>query len=166
MSSDLENIPERLRDVLTKSAAAYQRIPHWPDYTAQHTAEHTQTEGEHFAKVVILAVDERFIMTVLPAHHRVDFTRLRAKFKTDNVRLASEEEIGMLFPDCEAGAEPPFGNLYGMAVYLSTALAKDGAITFNAGTHSDALRMEYRDYEKLVKPKRLDFSVPGGKELH
>jgi len=109
------------------------------------------------AKVVIVKVDERFVMTVLPANWSVDLHRLRNVFLTHHVRLATEHEITGLFPDCELGAMPPFGNLYGLPVYVDRSLTEDLEIVFQAGTHSDAIRMRYMDFAALVCPVVAEF---------
>jgi len=104
------------------------------------------------AKVVIVKVQGRFVMMVLPARWNVDFRRLRTVFATHQVRLATEDEITGLFPDCELGAMPPFGNLYGLPVYVDQSLTEDEEIVFQAGTHSDAIRMRYWDFASLAFP--------------
>jgi Ala-tRNA(Pro) deacylase len=112
---------------------------------------------KEIAKVVIVKVQERFMMTVLPASWHVDLHRLRTVFATHQLRLATEDEIKGLFPDCELGAMPPFGNLYGVSVYVDQSLTEDEEIVFQAGTHSDAIRMRYRDYAALVFPVVAEF---------
>jgi Ala-tRNA(Pro) deacylase len=109
------------------------------------------------AKVVIAKVHERFAMTVLPASWNVDLHRLREIFLTHHVRLATEDELTGLFPDCELGAMPPFGILYGLPVYVDQALTEDEQITFQAGTHSEAIRMRYMDFAALVFPVVEEF---------
>ena len=109
------------------------------------------------AKVVIMKVDKRFVMTVLPASWNVDLYRLRTVFATQSVRLATEDEITGLFPDCELGAMPPFGNLYKLPVYVDQSLTEDEEIVFQAGTHLDAIRMRYWDFAALVFPVVAEF---------
>ena len=147
----------RLLSYLDEAGVHYELIHHRLDYTAQRTAADTHTPGKEFAKPVILEMKRGHVMVVLPAPHKVDFTRAREHFG-DEVTLASEETIARLFADCEVGAESALGNLYDLPVYVSPALAKQQYITFNAGTHHEAVRMSYRDYEKLVKPEIVDLS--------
>ncbi len=115
------------------------------------------TPEKEMAKVVIVKVDRRFVMTVLPASWKVDLRRLRTVFATHSVRLATEDEIASLFPDCELGAMPPFGNLYRIPVYVDQSLTEDEEIVFQAGTHSDAIRMRYWDFAALVFPVVTEF---------
>ena len=151
----------RLKSLLDARTVAYQAMSHPRDFTAQETAADTHTAGKEFAKTVVLLVDGRCVMAVLPAHHKVEFKRVREELDAHSVRLAQEDEIRVLFPDCEVGAEPPFGNLYNMPVCMSSAIPGDGFITFNAGTHEDVIRMGYGDYVALVQPRIFDFSIPG-----
>lgn len=153
-------VSSKLTAFLDEHGADYEVIHHRRDFTAQHTAADTHTPGQEFAKTVVVLVGDNFAIAVLPAHHRVDLEELRDALGKREVRLASEAEIGRLCPDCEVGAEPPFGNLYYMPVYLSRAMVGNEHITFNAGSHEDAIRMRFADFERLVQPRVLDFSRP------
>lgn len=150
---------DRLRSVLEDHRILHELLRHRPDYTAQETAQDTETRGRDFAKVVVVQVDGSPAMLLLPADHRVDFERLKKSLDAESVRMATEDEMRALFPDCEVGAEPPFGNLYGLPVFASTAFSRDQHITFNAGDHEDVIRMSFADFERLVEPKPLDFST-------
>ena len=108
--------------------------------------------GQEMAKTVIVKVDGKMAMAVLPAPHKVNFDKAHRLFD-DEPTLATEDEIADLFPDCEIGAEPPFGNLYNLPVYVSPELAEDEIITFNAGTHREAVRMTWADYRRLAQPR-------------
>ncbi len=154
----MPTISKRLQSFLDEHAVPYEVIHHRRDYTAQETAADTHTPGKEFAKTVMLWVDGNYAMAVLPAHRMVDFDKLRQALSAKEVKLASEDEIRELCPDCEAGAVPPFGNLYSLPVYVSEDTAEDERITFNAGTHEDAIRMAYKDFEKLVQPTILQLS--------
>ena len=158
----MQAINPRLRSLLEQKTVEYQAISHSRDYTAQETAADTHTAGREFAKTVVLLVDGHYAMAVLPAHHKVELKKLREELDARSVRLAREDEIRVIFADCETGAEPPFGNLYNMPVYLSTAVKSDGSITFNAGTHDDVIRMRYADYIALAKPQIFEFTIPMG----
>jgi Ala-tRNA(Pro) deacylase len=149
----------RLRDFLDRERIPYQTLHHTPDFTAQETAAHTRTPGREFAKVVVVRIDGRPAMAVLPAHHRVDLPKLAAELGAKEVELCPEHELRSLFDDCDVGAEPPFGNLYGMPVYLSRAMADDRFITFNAGSHEDVIRVPFVDYVRRVRPRILELST-------
>ena len=151
-------IAQRLKSFLDESHVPYETIQHVVDFTAQETAAATHTPGREFAKTVLLEVDGKPALGVLPAHHKVDTEKLRDALGAGDVRLADEAAMGPLCPDCDAGAIPPFGNLYDLPVFLSAAMIEDYEITFNAGTHRTALRMRLDDYKKLVHPKVLEFS--------
>ena len=111
------------------------------------------------AKTVIVRINNKEAMAVLPASYKIDFEALMEVTGSDKVSLAGEEEFKYMFPDCEIGAMPPFGNLYDLEVYVAQTLAEDEEIAFNAGTHSELIRMSYKDFEALVKPKVLKFSL-------
>jgi Ala-tRNA(Pro) deacylase len=111
------------------------------------------------AKTVIVTIDGRMAMAVLPAHRKIVLQDLREITGADNAGFAHEEEFKSKFPDCETGAMPPFGNLYGMEVYVAPSLAGDEYIAFNAGSHTEVIRMAYADFERLVKPQVLSFST-------
>jgi Ala-tRNA(Pro) deacylase len=115
--------------------------------------------GKELAKTVMVKVDGRMSMAVLPASHNVDVYLLKELSGAEEVHLASEEQFKDLFPDCEVGAMPPFGNLYEMPVYVSNSLAEDADIAFNAGSHRELIRLHYADFERLVKPTVANFST-------
>jgi Ala-tRNA(Pro) deacylase len=146
-----------LKAFLDREHVHYDVLPHPEAFRATDIAQTLHTPEQEVAKVVIVKVEERFAMTVLPASWLVDLHRLKDVFLTNHVRLASEEEINVLFPDCDLGAMPPFGNLYGLPVYVDRSLTEDEQITFQAGTHSEAIRMRYRDFAALVFPTVAEF---------
>jgi Ala-tRNA(Pro) deacylase len=148
-----------LKSYLDQHHVAYESIHHRRDYTSQEAAADTHTPGKEFAKTVILAVDDRFGMFVLPAIRQVDLEKVKRKLGAKKVRLASEDELAKISADCEVGAMPPFGTLYELPVYVSPLITQDRLITFNAGTHEDAVRMLYSDYEKLAQPQSIDFTI-------
>ncbi len=156
----MKPVYSRLTDYLEENRIPYLQIHHFPDFTSQETASHTGTPGREFAKTVVLRIDDGFAMAVLPAHHRIDFERLRSWLSASEIRLATEKEMETLFPDCELGAEPPLGGLYELPVYVSPLLAGDEYITFNGGTHEEVIRMKYRDYARLTRPHVIHFTVP------
>ena len=149
---------KRLKDFLEKNHVRYDLINHSKTYTAQEIAASAHIPGKEVAKTVIVKVDGKMAMVVLPASYRVDFNMLREALGTKNVEMASEEEFRYLFPRCEVGAMPPFGNLYNMGVFVADSLTGDEEISFNAGTHTELLRMGYKDFDNLVHPVTLKFS--------
>jgi Ala-tRNA(Pro) deacylase len=149
----MSGVAVRLRDLLDQRHVEYEVIHHHTDHTARQTAHDTHTPPREFAKTVFVWIDERCAMAVLPADRLVSEEKLRRALSAKLVRLASEEEFEALCPDCEMGAAPPFGNLYDLPVYVSPSLAEDEQITFNAGSHQDAIRMAYADFVKLVEPR-------------
>ncbi|MCL4812646.1 MAG: YbaK/EbsC family protein [Vicinamibacteraceae bacterium] len=142
----------RLREYLDEHGITYEEIHHRPAYTAQEVAASTHVPGKDMAKTVVVKVDGRLALAVLPAAERVDVVRLKDIAHASNVTIALEQDFRAAFPECELGAMPPFGNLYGVPVYVDTHLAEDDRIAFNAGTHTDVMRVAYKDFEKLVHP--------------
>ena len=151
------SIAPSLHAYLNRERVHYDVLPHPAAFRALTVAQMLKTPEKEMAKVVIVKVDTRFVMTVLPASWKVDLHRLRAVFADHQVRLATESEITDLFPDCELGAMPPFGNLYRIPVYVDQSLTEDEEIVFQAGTHSDAIRMRYWDFAALVFPVVAQF---------
>jgi Ala-tRNA(Pro) deacylase len=152
------SISAKLRDYLDQNHIKYTLITHSKAYTAQEMAAVMHVPGKELAKVVILKMDGSFVMAVIPAPHKIDLERLRDATGVKQVELASEKEFQKLFPDCEVGAMPPFGNLYGLPIYAANPLEKDKEIVFNAGSHTEAIRMQYEDFARLVKPTLIDFT--------
>lgn len=148
-----------LKQFLDSNHVKYTRVIHSPAYTAQEVAQSLHVSGRALAKVVIVELDGDLAMAVLPATRKIVSQDLRDITGCDNVRLASEMEFKSRFPDCEVGAMPPFGNLYGMEVYASEELARNKEIAFNAGSHVEVIRMAYADFERLVEPKVLEFTT-------
>jgi len=149
---------QKLREFLDGHKIAYEVISHSQAYTAQKTAAAAHIPGKELAKTVMIKIDGKLAMAVLPGSMKVDFDLLRQATKAKEIVLATEREFGDLFPDCEMGAMPPFGNLYSMKVFVADSLAEDDEIAFNAGTHRELLRMAYTDFNRLVKPKTMRFA--------
>jgi Ala-tRNA(Pro) deacylase len=148
-----------LREFLDRNSVKYLVISHSLAYTAQGIAALTHTPGKELAKTVILLVDGRLAMAVVPASFRVDLFKLKKYLGADTVELASESEFRDQFPDCETGAMPPFGNLYGMDVFADESLAQDKEIAFNAGSHRELVRLNFADFRGLVKPILLQLAA-------
>jgi len=142
----------KLRKFLDNYSVRYLILSHSLAYTAQGIAALTHISGKELAKTVIVKIDGKLAMAVVPASCHVDLPLLKRAAGAKVVELASEMEFKDKFPDCEAGAMPPFGNLYGMAVYVDESLTLLKEITFNAGTHRDLMRMDWADLARLVEP--------------
>lgn len=145
----------RLTEYLEDFGADYEVVHHKLDFSAQRAAADTHTPGRAFAKPVVLKTPQGFIMAVIPAHLKIDFGKAQ-ELLGGEVHLADETDIARLFPDCEVGAEPPLGHLYGLPVYLAPDFAEDAYITFNAGTHHEAVRMSYKQFADLVDHTVVD----------
>lgn len=149
---------KKLKKYLDDNKVEYVTISHSPAYTAQRIAELTHIPGKELAKTVIVKTDDKFAMAVLPASRRVDLDYLKRGADAKEVEIATEAEFKSLFPDCEVGAMPPFGNLYDLDVYVAEQLTDDEEIAFNAGSHTELVRMAYKDFENLVKPKVISLT--------
>jgi Ala-tRNA(Pro) deacylase len=151
-------IPKQLIDCLNGNEASYEILHHPEAVTAQRIAQAEHVKGRHHAKVVMVKSEEQHLMAVLPADHQIDLEKI-GKVIGETAQLDSEEEFKSLFPDCAIGAMPPFGNLYGLPTYVDKNIAEQDYIVFEAGTHTDAIKLSYRDYAKIVKPKVGDLAV-------
>jgi len=143
---------KKLKEFLDKNKVKYVSIQHSVGYTAQEIAGLAHIPGREIAKVVIVKIDGQCAMAVLPATERVDLHMLKRVTGAQEVAIAHEEEFKDLFPECEVGAMPPFGNLFGTQVFVDKRLREDESIAFNAGTHSELIRMPYQVFEDLVRP--------------
>ncbi len=151
---------KKLKSFLDENKIKYVSIQHSSAYTAQEIAAIAHIPGKDLAKTVIIKIDGKMAMAVLPASYKVSFDNLKAMLGVKEIRLAYEQEFIDKFPDCEVGAMPPFGNIYGMDVFVAESLAEEEEIAFNACNHTELIKMSFSDFEKLVKPKRIKFSVP------
>jgi Ala-tRNA(Pro) deacylase len=149
---------EKLKAFLDLNGVRYVTIKHSNAYTSQEIAASAHVSGREFAKTVMIKIEDKMAMAVLPASYQIDFGLLRDIFRNKTVTLATETQFSNGFPDCEPGAMPPFGNLYGMEVYVEEILTADREIAFNAGSHSEIIRLSYEDYARLVQPKVFRFS--------
>jgi Ala-tRNA(Pro) deacylase len=152
---------KRLQEFLDNHGVKYVTIRHSPAYTAQEIAQSAHIRGQYLAKTVMVKIDGKMAMAVLPASQKVDLELLRQAAGAKKVELAREAEFQERFPGCEAGAMPPFGNLYGMDVYVADALTADKQIAFNAGSHTELIKTAYEDFERLVQPKVTKISYGG-----
>ena len=149
---------KKLRKYLDENSVKYVVISHSASFSAQEIAAMTHIPGREMAKPVMVNVNGELAMAVLPASYHIDFNRLALAMGTFDVYLASESEFKEKFPDCEVVAMPPFGNLYGVEVYVAQSLTEDEDIAFNAGSHTDLIKLPYKDFERLVQPKILSFT--------
>jgi len=146
---------DRLMEYLDEESVRYVLMKHSPAFTAQEVAAAAHIPGQEVAKVVVVKLDGSMALVVLPAPEMIRMDRLRDEVGAEVVELASEEEFRDQFPDCEVGAMPPFGNLFDMRTFVEESLTRDDEIAFNAGTHTELVRMFYSDFERLVKPEIL-----------
>ncbi len=149
---------QKLKKFLDDNGIKYVSIQHSAAYTAQEVAALAHIPGELMAKTVMVKIDGKMAMAVVPASHQIDFDRLREVAGAESAELASEEEFKDYFPACDVGAMPPFGNLYDMPVYCANVLSEDLEIAFSAGSHSELIRLAFADYEQLVQPEIATFS--------
>ena len=150
---------KKLKEYLDSNKIKYISIQHSSAYTAQEIAANAHIPGKELAKTVIIKINGKMAMAVLPASYKVRFDDLKDALGVNEVRLAYEQEFVDKFPDCEVGAMPPFGNIYGLDVYVAESLAEDEEIAFNACNHTELIKMRFDDFERLVNPKRFKFSV-------
>ena len=146
----------KLRKLLDQEHVRYVTIQHSPAYTAQEIAASAHIPGNELAKTVIAKVDGKLTMLVLPASFKVNLEHLSKALKNKNVELASESEFEDAFPECELGAMPPFGNLYNMDTFVDKSLEEDEEIAFNAGNHSELIKLAYKDFARLAKPEVIN----------
>ncbi|MDX1431192.1 MAG: YbaK/EbsC family protein [Gammaproteobacteria bacterium] len=149
-----------LTEFLDDHHVKYVTIKHSLAYTAQQIAHSAHIPGKELAKTVMVKLDGRMVMAIVRGPDRVDLERLRAVSRAEKVELADEDEFRGMFPGVDPGAMPPFGNLYGMPVYVDERLAADEVIAFNAGTHSELIELAYADFERLVEPRVARFAKP------
>ena len=152
------NCKERLEGYLRDNRVSFEIHHHPTAFTAQEVAASEHTPGRMVVKVVMILADGELVMLAMPAPYQADLDRVSEVLGASEVRLAHEEEFAPAFPDCEVGAMPPFGNLFDLPVYVDEALAEDETIVFQAGTHTDTVRLKYADFERLVEPGVAGFA--------
>jgi len=146
-------LSERLRSFLDSHQAEYTLTTHPKAFTAREVAVAEHLRPREIAKTVVIFGDAAYHMVVVPASKLVDLYEARAALGLPQARLATESELGTLFPDCELGAMPPLGPLYGLTVYLDESLIGQQSIAFNAGTHSEVIHMRTTEFQRLVSPR-------------
>ena len=152
------SIPRRIREYLESKKIVFEWLPHPEAFSAQEVAHSLHVSGKRLAKTVVLDADGCLLMAVLPASHRLNLYELKAVLGARRLEMLPESELAKLFPDCDLGAIPPLGELYGIAVWVERAVAESNEIVFTAGTHVDAVRMAYSDFVGLAKPRLGRFS--------
>ncbi|MHB0870159.1 MAG: aminoacyl-tRNA deacylase [Chloroflexota bacterium] len=150
---------EKLQEYLTSNGVGFEIEHHRLAYTAQQLAAAEHVSGKLVAKVVMAIANESPVMLVLPASSNVNLEKLKAELGARELRLAKEEEFATVFPDCEVGAMPPFGNLYGVPVYIDRSLTRAPEMVFPAGSHTESMKIRVGDYEKLVHPQVKEFAA-------
>jgi Ala-tRNA(Pro) deacylase len=150
---------KKLKEFLDKEKIKYISIIHSPAYTAQEVAASAHITGKELAKTVIVELDRKMAMAVLPANRKIVLQDLREVTGSEEVKFASEEQFQAKFAGCETGAMPPFGNLYGMEVFMAESLSANDEIAFNAGSHTEVIKMKFDDFERLVNPKVVSFTT-------
>lgn len=150
----------RLKAYLDEHGIGYEIIPHPTVYTSAGVGAVTHMPGKEIAKTVMVNVDGLLAMVVLPASKHVNLRALKAEMGADKTAVAKEEEFAHVFPDCEVGAMPPFGNLYGIPVYVDQTLTHNREIAFNAGTHRELFRMKYEDFQSVTSPVVVRVATP------
>lgn len=151
-------VARRLKEHLDAEKVKYHVLKHHECYTAPEIAHELHVPGRELAKVVIVKADDRMVMAVLPANLHIGLEKFAGVAGARQAVLASEEEFGSAFPDCELGAMPPFGNLYGIEVFVDQSLTADEEIVFEAGSHHEAIKLAYEDFARLVDPTVGEFS--------
>lgn len=150
---------QKLKDYLDAQQVKYVIVTHSPAFTAQEVAAAAHVPGKEMAKTVMMKVDGEMVMVVLPASMKVDLGRLLDATGAGEVELAQEKEFEQLFPGCDLGAMPPFGNLFGLRTFIADELTEDEEIAFNAGSATELIKLAYRDYARLVQPRSLPFRI-------
>jgi len=156
---DTMNTLAKIKQFLDQNNVPYQVILHEEVYTAQELAQALRVPGKELVKVVVIKADDRYCMAVLPSIRKIDLSALQMLLNAATLTIAAEREIKELFPESEIGAMPPFGHLAAMEVWVDSSLTKDEYITFNAGTHYEAIRMRYTDFDRLTLPHTASFST-------
>jgi len=150
---------KKLKEFLDKEKIKYVSIIHSPAYTAQEVAASAHITGKELAKTVIVQLDGDTAMAVLPANRKIVLQDLRDVTRADQVKFVPEDDFKKQFPDCETGAMPPFGNLYGMEVFVAASLTRNDEIVCTAGSHTEVIKLAYQDFERLVRPHVVSFTT-------
>ena len=146
---------QQLKEFLDSKGVKYESIKHMLAYTAQEVAASAHVSGKEMVKTLVVKLDGKQALVAMPASEKIDLARVSEATGATKAELASEAEFGSRFPGCDVGAMPPFGHLYGMETYVTESLTHDREIAFNAGTHTEVIRMSYDDFERLESPRTI-----------
>jgi Ala-tRNA(Pro) deacylase len=149
-----------IRDMLQSRSVRFEVLLHAPSHSATHLAGSVHVPGRSVAKSVLVRVGEAYVLAVLPATHRIDIDRLAEFLGTESLRIANEAEVEAIFADCEPGALPPFGRLYGLTTVADASLSAGAEIVFVGNTRHEGVRMRFRDYEAIEAPLKARFATP------
>ena len=152
------SVSQNIREFLDSHQVPYECVPHSQAFAAQEVAETLHVPGRRFAKAIVLNADGRMLMAVVPATHRLELHELKDKLGAKELELLPEGELAKICTDCELGAFPPFGHLYGMDMWVDKSLTESEEITFNAGSHTEAIRMKSADFLRLATPHMARFA--------
>ena len=152
-------IVQKLKELLDGERVKYEHVIHPEVFTMPEVAAVEHEKGQHVIKTVVLKADGQLVLAAVPAALKVDQKALAKLMKAKEVVVAEEHEFANAFPDCEVGAMPPFGGLYGVPLYLDKRLTECDEVVFNAGTHTDTVKMSLADFERLANPEIGDFAV-------
>ena len=152
-------VAKKLKAYLDREKVRYHVLAHHERFTAPEIAEELHVPGHMMTKVVMVKANGNQLMVAIDAHSKIDMEALAAAVNADRVELASEKEFGARFPDCEVGAMPPFGNLYNVPVIVDRRLSEDEDIVFEAGSHHEAIKLAYTDFDRLVHPQVAEFGI-------
>jgi Ala-tRNA(Pro) deacylase len=151
-----------LEKYLQDEGATYEHHVHPKSYTAVQTAASIHIPATEMAKTVVVRADGKLLLAVVPANRKLDLRHLKFITRAENIEVATEAEFEDSFPSCELGAMPPFGNLFGLATYCDTLLEENGTIEFNAGSHDDSIRMDFKEFKHLSRPIMVDLVTHSG----
>jgi Ala-tRNA(Pro) deacylase len=157
IGGSIMTISKKLKDYLDNEKVSYKTLHHPEAYTAMEIAGAQHLPGKQVAKAIIVKADGKYLMCVLPSTYNVDFEKFKKLAKAKAVQLVSEDEIVRLFPGYEVGAQPPFGHLHGLTVFVEKHLDENDEIAINAGTHTDLVKIKWKDFVRLAKPIIGDF---------
>jgi Ala-tRNA(Pro) deacylase len=146
---------QQLKEFLDSRGVKYVSVRHSLAYTAQEVAASAHVSGKEMVKTLVVKLDGKQAIVALPANEKIDLDQVKSATGAKSAELATEQEFGSRFPGCDVGAMPPFGNLYGMDTWVTESLTRDREIAFNAGTHTEVIRLSYSDFERLANPKKI-----------
>lgn len=152
-------VPKTIKEYLEREKVPFQFLEHGRAFTATEVAGAQHVPGRQMLKSVIVKADDQFLLCLLPAIHLLDLEKFKSLLGAKQLRLAHEEEMSKLFPGCEIGSEPPFGGLFGLKVYADKFLEEENEVAFNAGTHTDMIKMRFEDVRRLSEPVFVEFGV-------